>query len=84
MKRVELKIGDKTVEGMLVAFETLREEYNSYKLLDGSTIRLKCVVTKYNTNPRVYPVRRACLHCKLAKRGGRRCAGTAQKAGQVQ
>ena len=41
MKRVELKIGDKTVEGMLVAFETLREEYNSYKLLDGSTIRMK-------------------------------------------
>jgi hypothetical protein len=45
MKKVELKIGDKTVEGMLVDFETLREEYNSYKLSDGSTIRMKSVVT---------------------------------------
>lgn len=45
MKKVELKIGDKTVEGILVEFETLREEYNSYKLSDGSTIRMKSVVT---------------------------------------
>jgi hypothetical protein len=45
MKRVELKLGDKTVEGMLVDFETVREEYNSYKLSDGSTIRMKTVVT---------------------------------------
>jgi hypothetical protein len=45
MKKVELKIGDKTVEGMLVDFETLREEYNSYKLSDGSIIRMKAVVT---------------------------------------
>jgi hypothetical protein len=45
MKNVELKIGDKTVAGTLVDFETLREEYNSYKLSDGSTIRMKTVVT---------------------------------------
>jgi hypothetical protein len=45
MKRVELKMGDKTVEGMLVDFETLREEYNAYKLSDGSTIRIKTMVT---------------------------------------
>jgi len=45
MKRVELKIGDKTVEGTLVDFETVREEYNSYKLSDGSIIRMKTVVT---------------------------------------
>jgi hypothetical protein len=45
MKRVELKLGDKTVEGTLVDFETVREEYNSYKLSDGSTIRMKTVVT---------------------------------------
>jgi hypothetical protein len=32
MKRVELKVGDKTVGGTLVDFETMREEYNSYKL----------------------------------------------------
>ena len=45
MKRVELKLGDKTVEGTLVDFETVREEYNSYKLSDGSIIRMKTVVT---------------------------------------
>jgi len=45
MKRVELKLGGKTVEGTLVDFETVREEYNSYKLSDGSTIRMKTVVT---------------------------------------
>ena len=44
MKRVELKLGDKTIEGTLVDFETVREEYNSYKLSDGSTIRMKTVV----------------------------------------
>ena len=45
MKTVELKIGDKTVAGTLVDFETVREEYNSYKLSDGATIRMKTVVT---------------------------------------
>jgi hypothetical protein len=45
VKRVELKLGDKTIEGTLVDFETVREEYNSYKLSDGSTIRMKTVVT---------------------------------------
>ena len=38
-------MGDKVVAGTLVEFETLREEYNSYKLADGSTIRMKTVVT---------------------------------------
>ena len=45
MKKVELKVGDKIVEGTLVDFETLREEYNSYKLSDGSIVRMKTVVT---------------------------------------
>jgi hypothetical protein len=45
MKTVELKIGDKTVPGTLVDFETVREEYNTYKLSDGSMIRMKTVVT---------------------------------------
>jgi hypothetical protein len=45
MKRVELKVGDKTIGGPLVDFETVREEYNSYKLSDGSMIRMKTVVT---------------------------------------
>ena len=45
MKRVELKVGDKTIAGTLVDFETVREEYNSYKLSDGSMIRMKTVVT---------------------------------------
>jgi hypothetical protein len=45
MKKVEFKLGDKIVAGTLVDFETLREEYNSYKLADGSTIRMKTVVT---------------------------------------
>ena len=45
MKKVQLKVGDNTVEGTLVDFETLREEYNSYKLADGSIIRMKTVVT---------------------------------------
>ena len=45
MKRVEIKIGDKNVPGTLVDFETVREEYNSYKLADGSMIRMKTVVT---------------------------------------
>ncbi|HTN70799.1 MAG TPA: hypothetical protein VMO00_06885 [Methylomirabilota bacterium] len=45
MKKVELKVGDKIVAGTLVDFETLREEYNSYKLSDGSTVRMKTVVT---------------------------------------
>src|SRR5215510_8100806 len=45
MKRVELRVGDKTIEGTLVDFETVREEYNSYKLSDGSMIRMKTVVT---------------------------------------
>jgi hypothetical protein len=44
MKKVELKIGDKSIEATLVDFETLREEHNSYKLSDGSTIRMKTVV----------------------------------------
>src|SRR5262245_6441010 len=56
MKRVEFKLGDKIVAGTLVDFETLREEYNSYKLADGSTIRMKTVVTNIirteeSTNP---------------------------------
>jgi hypothetical protein len=45
MKRVELTVGDKTIGGTLVDFETIREEYNSYKLSDGSLIRMKTVVT---------------------------------------
>ena len=45
MKNVELKIGDKTVQGTLVDFETIREEYNTYKLSDGATVRMKTVVT---------------------------------------
>jgi hypothetical protein len=45
MKKVELKLGDKTVEGTLVDFETTREEYNSYRLSDGAVIRMKTVVT---------------------------------------
>jgi hypothetical protein len=45
MKKVQLKVGVNTVEGTLVDFETLREEYNSYKLADGSIIRMKTVVT---------------------------------------
>ena len=45
MKKVELKIGDKTVQGTLVDFETVREEYNTYKLADGATVRMKTVVT---------------------------------------
>jgi hypothetical protein len=45
MKTVELKMGDKTIAGTLVDFETVREEYNTYKLSDGSTIRMKTVVT---------------------------------------
>jgi hypothetical protein len=45
MRRVELKVGDKSIEGTLVDFETVREEYNSYKLSDGSMIRMKTVVT---------------------------------------
>ncbi|HEY7164030.1 MAG TPA: hypothetical protein VIB79_05685 [Candidatus Binatia bacterium] len=45
MKRVEIKIGEKTVQGTLVDFETVREEYNTYKLADGSAIRMKTVVT---------------------------------------
>ena len=45
MKKVQLKVGDRNVEGTLVDFETLREEYNSYKLADGSIIRMKTVVT---------------------------------------
>jgi hypothetical protein len=45
MRRVELKVGDRTVAGTLVDFETMREEYNSYKLSDGSTVRMKTVVT---------------------------------------
>ena len=45
MKRVELRVGDNTVAGTLVDFETMREEYNSYKLSDGSTVRMKTVVT---------------------------------------
>jgi len=45
VKKVELKVGDKIVAGTLVDFETLREEYNSYKLSDGSTVRMKTVVT---------------------------------------
>jgi|SRR5882672_4775782 hypothetical protein len=45
MKRVELAVGDKTIGGTLVDFATVREEYNSYKLSDGSMIRMKTVVT---------------------------------------
>jgi hypothetical protein len=45
MKKVQLRVGDRNVEGTLVDFETLREEYNSYKLADGSIIRMKTVVT---------------------------------------
>jgi hypothetical protein len=45
MKRVELAVGDKTIGGTLVDFETVREEYNSDKLSDGSMIRMKTVVT---------------------------------------
>ena len=45
MKKVEIKIGEKTVPGTLVDFETVREEYNAYKLADGAMIRMKTVVT---------------------------------------
>jgi len=45
MKTVELKMRDKTIAGTLVDFETVREEYNTYKLSDGATIRMKTVVT---------------------------------------
>ena len=45
MKRVELTVGGKTIGGTLVDFETIREEDNSYRLSDGSLIRMKTVVT---------------------------------------
>ena len=38
----------------LVDFETVREEYNSYKLSDGSMIRMKTVVTNI-IRPKIYP-----------------------------
>jgi|SRR5262245_14162385 len=45
MKKVEFRLGDKIVAGTPADFETLREQYNSYKLVDGSTIRMKTVFT---------------------------------------
>ena len=45
MKKVEVKLGDRNVEGELIDFETVREEYNIYRVGDGSTIKMKTVVT---------------------------------------
>ena len=56
MKRVELAVGDKTIGGTLVDFATVREEYNSYKLSDGSMIRMKTVVTNTPNGEPIYVV----------------------------
>jgi hypothetical protein len=43
---VTVKIGDRMVEGEIVDFETAKEDWNIYKLADGSAIRFKAVVYK--------------------------------------
>jgi hypothetical protein len=46
MKTVSVKIGDKVVDGEVIDFETVKEDWSVYKLADGSTIRFKPVVYK--------------------------------------
>lgn len=44
MKVVSVKIGDRVVDGEVVDFETVKEDWSVYKVADGSTIRFKPVV----------------------------------------
>jgi len=43
MKRT-IQFKDKKVEGTEVSFETIREEWNVYRLNDGTTLKFKAVV----------------------------------------
>lgn len=43
MKRT-IQFKDKEVEGTEVSFETIREEWNVYRLTDGTTLKFKAVV----------------------------------------
>ena len=45
-KRTKVFVQGKQVDAVELSFETVREEWNEYKCEDGSTIRLKTVVSK--------------------------------------
>ena len=45
-KRTKVPFEGKQVDAVELSFETVREEWNEYKCEDGSTIRLKTVVSK--------------------------------------
>ena len=68
MKRVELTVGDKTIGGTLVDFETVREEYNSLQTFGRLDDQNESGSDKYHTNRRVYPQRRTHLCSQFAER----------------
>ena len=45
-KRTKVAYQGKQVDAIELSFEIVREEWNEYKCEDGSTIRLKTVVSK--------------------------------------
>lgn len=46
MPKKSVKINNETVEGESLEFEALREDWNVYKLADGTTLRMKLVITE--------------------------------------
>jgi hypothetical protein len=47
MKKTEIKVGDRIIEGEIIDFEIVKEDWSIYKLADGSTIRVKTVATRF-------------------------------------
>ena len=56
MSKVKVTIGDKTLEGEQVAFETTSEPWSSYRLADGNVVKMKLVVAAVIRLPDKDPV----------------------------
>ena len=44
--RVKARLGEREVDALEMDFQTAREDWNDYRLLDGGRVRVKTVVAK--------------------------------------
>lgn len=56
MKKVKVNVGGKPVEGEIVSFTPMEEHWSVYRLEDGTTFKLKLVVSDVIKLPTVDPV----------------------------
>jgi len=45
-KKVQVVVGGKTVDGLIINYETIKENWNEYKLDDGTLLKAKSILTQ--------------------------------------